>query len=160
MRQYPIWVDMVNNSYNSSKSYGVNDYNIQNVMIGTSSRNSFDFCKIEMSVADIDGKKVYNLRVDYELIKEAHYNLKTKKMEVEDVKTSNFVQSENDPSSTEENILKIKYFKKWKDEDEAKENLTRKKATAARDIYNNNFRSKQENDKLYNNFLNKLEINV
>ena len=36
MRQYPIWVDMVNNSYNSSKSYGVNDYNIQNVMIGTS----------------------------------------------------------------------------------------------------------------------------
>jgi len=113
MRQYPIWVDMVNNSYNSSKSYGVNDYNIQNVMIGTSSRNSFDFCKIEMSVADIDGKKVYNLRVDNELIKSALYDTKTKKMELEDVKTSNFVQSEK--------ALKIKFFKKWKDEDEAKD---------------------------------------
>ena len=40
------------------------------------------------------------------------------------------------------------------------EELTRKKATAARDIYNNNFRSKQENDKLYNNFLTKLAVNV
>ena len=60
MRQYPIWVDMVNNSYNSSKSYGVSDYNIQNVKIGTSSRNSFNFAKIEMGVADNDNKKTYS----------------------------------------------------------------------------------------------------
>ena len=152
MRQYPIWVDMVNNSYNSSKSYGVNDYNIQNVMIGTSKANSFDFVKIEMSVYDTDNLKTYSLRVDGELIKKAVYNLKTKKMEIEDVKTSNFVQSEN--------ALKTKYFKKWKDEAEAQEDLTRKKALGARDIYNNNFRSKQENDKLYNNFLTKLAVNV
>ena len=143
---------MVNNSYNSSKSYGVNDYAIQHVAIGTSSKNSFDFVKIEMSVYDTDNLKTYSLRVDNELIKKAVYNLKTKKMEIEDVKTSNFVQSEN--------ALKVKYFKKWKDEDEAKEDLTRKKALGARDIYNGNFRSKQENDKLYNNFLTKLAVNV
>ena len=149
-RQYPIWVDMVNNSYNFSKSYGVNDYAIQHVAIGTSSKNSFDFVKIEMSVYDTDNLKTYSLRVDNELIKKAVYNLKTKKMEIEDVKTSNFVQSEK--------ALKVKYFKKWKDEDEAKEDLTRKKALGARDIYNNNFRSKQENDKLYNNFLQRLAV--
>ena len=128
MRQYPIWVDMVNNSYNSSKSYGVNDYNIQHVMIGTSSRNSFDFVKLEMSVQDNDNIKTYSLRVDGELIKEAHYDTKTKKMEVEDVKTSNFVQSEN--------ALKIKYFKKWKDEDEDKAQAFRNERLAHRQAVN------------------------
>ena len=115
MRQYPIWVDMVNNSYNSSKSYGVNDYNIQYVKIGTSRANSFDFVKIEMSVQTDEKNltKTYSLRVDDELIRQAHYNLKTKEMELEDIKTSNFVLSER--------ALKVKYFKKWKDEDEAKE---------------------------------------
>ena len=124
MRQYPIWVDMVNNSYNSSKSYGVNDYNIQNVKIGTSSRNSFNFAKIEMGVADSDNKKTYSLYVDGELIKQAVYNLKTKEMELEDIKTSNFVLSEN--------ALKIKYFKKWKDEDEAKDQTMRNERFAER----------------------------
>ena len=123
-RQYPIWVDMVNNSYNSSKSYGVNDYNIQNVMVGTGSRNSFDFVKLEMSVRDNDNIKTYDLRVDNELIKQAHYNTKTKKMEIEDIKTSNFVLSEK--------ALKIKYFKKWKDEDEAKDQKMRNERYAER----------------------------
>ena len=81
MHQYPIWVDMVNNSYNSSKSYGVNDYNIQNVKIGTSSRNSFDFVKLEIGVANEYLKKTYSLYIDGELIKQAVYNTKTKKME-------------------------------------------------------------------------------
>ena len=124
MRQYPIWVDMVNNSYNSSKSYGVNDYNIQNVKIGTSSRNSFNFAKIEMGVADNDNKKTYSLYVDGELIKQAVYNLKTKEMELEDVKTSNFVLSEN--------ALKVKYFKKWKDEAEAQDQAFRNERYAER----------------------------
>ena len=124
MRQYPIWVDMVNNSYNSSKSYGVNDYNIQNVKIGTSSRNSFNFAKIEMGVADNDNKKTYSLYVDGELIKKAVYNLKTKEMELEDIKTSNFVLSEK--------ALKIKFFKKWKDEDEAKDQAYRNERYAHR----------------------------
>ena len=117
MRQYPIWVDMVNNSYNSSKSYGVNDYNIQHVKVGTSSRNSFDFVKLEMSVRDNDNIKTYDLRVDDELIKQAHYNTKTKKATIEDLGLSYFSKTEKD--------LKAKYFQKWKDEDEAKDQAYR-----------------------------------
>ena len=118
MRQYPIWVDMVNNSYNSSKSYGVNDYNIQNVKVGTSSRNSFDFAKIEMGVVDTneDGTynepkliKTYKLFVDDKLIKKAVYNSKTKIME--DVEIGPYAMPEDD--------LKAKFFKKWKAEAEA-----------------------------------------
>ena len=133
MKSYPIWVDVSNNSYNSSKSYGIRDYAIQYVMIGTSKANSFDFCKIEMGVTDTneDGTynepktiKTYSLRVDGELIKKAVYNLKTKEMELEDIKTSNFVLSENE--------LKIKYFKKWKDEDEAKDQKIRNERFAER----------------------------
>ena len=124
MRQYPIWVDMVNNSYNSSKSYGIRDYATQHVKIGTSSRNSFNFAKIEMGVADNDNKKTYSLHVDGELIKQAVYNLKTKEMELEDIKTSNFVLSEK--------ALKVKYFKKWKDEAEAKDQTYRNERFAER----------------------------
>ena len=131
MRQYPIWVDMVNNSYNSSKSYGVNDYNIQNVKIGTSSRNSFNFAKIEMGVQDNDKDggyneptltKTYSLRVDGELIKQAVYNLKTKEMEAVEVV----------PYAMPEDELKVKYFKKWKDEAEAKDQAFRNKRYAHR----------------------------
>ena len=122
MRQYPIWVDMVNNSYNSSKSYGVSDYNIQNVKIGTSSRNSFDFAKIEMGVADSDNKKTYTLFVDNVLIKKAVYNLKTKVME----------EVEIVPYAMPENELKIKFFKKWKDEAEAKDQTFRNERYAER----------------------------
>ena len=113
MRQYPIWVDMVNNSYNSSKSYGVNDYNIQNVKIGTSSRNSFNFGKIEMGVVndDSNNKNTYSLYVDNVLIKKAVYNLKTKEMEAVEVV----------PYAMPEDSLKAKFFKKWKAEEEAKD---------------------------------------
>ena len=126
MRQYPIWVDMVNNSYNSSKSYGVNDYNIQYVKIGTSRANSFDFVKIEMSVQTDEKNliKTYSLRVDDELIKQAHYNLKTKKATIEDLGLSYFSKTEKD--------LKAMYFKKWKDEDEAKDQTMRNERFAER----------------------------
>ena len=120
MRQYPIWVDMNNNSYNSSKSFGVRDFAIQNVKIGTSSRNSFDFAKIEMGVVDTneDGTynepkliKTYKLFVDDKLIKKAVYNSKTKVME--DVEIVPYAMPEDD--------LKAKFFKKWKAEAEAKD---------------------------------------
>ena len=130
MRQYPIWVDMVNNSYNSSKSYGVNDYNIQNVKIGTSRANSFDFVKIEMSVRDNDNNKTYELRVDDKLVKKANYNLKTKKMELVDILSADFDLTENG--------LKVKYFKKWKAEAEAKDQTFRKGRFAHRLAVNGN----------------------
>ena len=135
MRQYPIWVDMVNNSYNSSKSYGVGDFAIQHVKVGTSSRNSFDFAKIEMGVTDTneDGTynepkniKTYSLYVDSKLIKKAQYNTKTKKMQNVDVV----------PYAMPEDELKIKYFKKWKDEDEAKDQAFRNERLAHRQAVN------------------------
>jgi len=124
MRQYPIWVHMVNNSYNSSKSYGVSDYNIQHVKVGTSSRNSYDFAKIEMGVVDTNEDGTYNepkniktfsLYVDNVLIKKATYNIKTKETKLVDIV----------PYAMPENELKIKYFKKWKDEQEAKDQAFR-----------------------------------
>ena len=64
------------------------------------------------------------MRVDGELIKQAVYNPKTKEMELEDIKTSNFVLSEK--------ALKVKYFKKWKDEQEAKDQTYRNERFAHR----------------------------
>ena len=124
MRQYPIWVDMNNNSYNSSKSYGIRDFAIQHVKVGTSSKNSYDFAKIEMGVVDTneDGTynepktiKTYSLYVDNVLIKKATYNIKTKETKLVDIV----------PYAMPENELKIKYFKKWKDEQEAKDQAFR-----------------------------------
>ena len=122
MRQYPIWVDMVNNSYNSSKSYGIRDYATQHVKIGTSSRNSFNFGKIEMGVVDSDNKKTYSLYVDNVLIKKAVYNLKTKEMEAVEVV----------PYAMPEDSLKAKFFKKWKAEAEAKDQDFRNERFAER----------------------------
>ena len=122
MRQYPIWVDMVNNSYNSSKSYGIKDYATQHVKIGTSSRNSFDFAKIEMGVADNDNKKTYSLYVDNVLIKKAVYNPKTKEMEAVEVV----------PYAMPEDSLKAKFFKKWKAEAEAEDQTFRNERFAHR----------------------------
>ena len=109
MRQYPIWVDMNNNSYNSNKSYGIRDFAIQHVKVGTSSKNSYDFAKIEMGVVDTneDGTynepkniKTYSLYVDNVLIKKATYNIKTKETKVIEVV----------PYAMPEDELKVKYF--------------------------------------------------
>ena len=131
MRQYPIWVDMNNNSYNSSKSFGVSDFAIQHVKVGTSSRNSYDFAKIEMGVVDTneDGTynepktiKTYSLYVDNVLIKKATYNIKTKETKLVDIV----------PYAMPENELKVKYFKKWKDEAEAQDQIMRNERYAER----------------------------
>ena len=131
MRQYPIWVDMNNNSYNSSKSYGISDFAIQHVKVGTSSRNSYDFAKIEMGVVDTneDGTcnepktiKTYSLYVDNVLIKKATYNIKTKETKLIEVV----------PYAMPENELKIKFFKKWKAEAEAKDQTMRNERFAER----------------------------
>ena len=131
MRQYPIWVDMVNRSYNSSKSFGVSDFAIQHIKVGTSSKNSYDFAKIEMGVVDTneDGTynepktiKTYSLYVDDVLIKKATYNIKTKETKLIEVV----------PYAMPENELKIKYFKKWKDEAEAQDQAFRNERYAHR----------------------------
>ena len=131
MRQYPIWVDMVNRSYNSSKSFGVSDFAIQHVKVGTSSKNSYDFAKIEMGVVDTneDGTynepktiKTYSLYVDNVLIKKATYNIKTKETKLIEVV----------PYAMPEDSLKAKFFKKWKAEAEAKDQTYRNERYAHR----------------------------
>jgi len=122
MRQYPIWVDMNNNSYNSSKSFGVRDFAIQNVKIGTSSRNSFNFGKIEIGVVDSDNKKTYSLYVDNVPIKKAVYNLKTKEMEAVEVV----------PYAMPEDDLKAKFFDTWKAEEQDQEQKIRNERYAER----------------------------
>ena len=77
---------------------------------------------LEMGVADNDNKKTYTLFVDNVLIKKAVYNLKTKEMEAVEVV----------PYAMPENELKIKFFKKWKDEDEAKDQVIRNERYAER----------------------------
>jgi hypothetical protein len=83
-KQYPIWVDQTNNSYNNPKSYGIRDYAINNTMIGTSSKNSFDFVKTETQVTEdpATGRKHYSFRVDDELVRTAEYDPKTKIMKM------------------------------------------------------------------------------
>ena len=83
-KQYPIWVDQTNNSYNNSKSYGIRDYAINHTMIGTSSKNSFDFVKTETQVMEdpATGKKLYKFLVDDELVRSATYDPKTKIMKM------------------------------------------------------------------------------
>ena len=131
MRQYPIWVDMVNRSYNSSKSFGVSDFAIQHIKVGTSSKNSYDFSKIEMGVVDTNEDGTYNepktiktfsLYVDNVLIKKATYNIKTKETKLVDIV----------PYAMPENELKIKFFKKWKAEAEAKDQAFRNERYAHR----------------------------
>ena len=83
-KSYPIWVDQTNNSYNSSKSYGIGDYAINYTQIGTSAKNSFDFVKTETSVNtdEATGRKHYSFRVDGELVRSAEYDPKTKIMKM------------------------------------------------------------------------------
>ena len=40
MKQYPIWIDVEACIYKSSKSYGARDVNVENVLVGTSSKYS------------------------------------------------------------------------------------------------------------------------
>tara|TARA_R100001463_G_scaffold56709_1_gene108811 strand:- start:325 stop:651 length:327 start_codon:yes stop_codon:yes gene_type:complete len=84
-KQYPIYVDQINNTYASGgKQWGIRDHAINRTMIGTSSRNSFDFVKTETSVSEdpATGRKHYSFRIDDELVRSAEYDPKTKIMKM------------------------------------------------------------------------------
>ena len=84
-KQYPIYVDQINDTYASGgKQWGIRDHAINRTMIGTSSRNSFDFVKTETSVSTdpATGKKLYKFLVDDELVRSAMYDPKTKIMKM------------------------------------------------------------------------------
>jgi len=120
MRSYPIWVDTYNNSYKSSmaKSQGIRDRAKNQVYIGTSASNSYPFLTNELQVSDNGNKRTFNFYVDNELMKSATYN-KSKKV---------FENSEH----ALEPQLKVKYFEKWKKEEEAEAQKFRNERFAER----------------------------
>ena len=118
MRSYPIWVDSTNNSYKGSKSHGVRDHAKNYVNIGTSASNSYPFLTNELQVSDNGNKRTFDFYVDNELMKSATYN-KSKKV---------FENSEH----ALEPQLKVKYFDKWKKEEEDAEQKFRNECYAER----------------------------
>ena len=72
MKQYPIWNRVTSCIYKGGKSYGVKERGEVEVLVGTSSRNSYKFldhkttCKIFE-----DGSREFRFYVDDQLIKRA-----------------------------------------------------------------------------------------
>ena len=73
MRSYPIWNNITDCTYKSGKSYGVKETGENNIYVGSSSSNSYDFLKtIVTKRNDIyKGKKcvVFAFSVDNVVIK-------------------------------------------------------------------------------------------
>lgn len=71
MRQYPIWNDIITRGgKKSSSNFGVSDSFAQYVKVGTSSRNSHDFAKVEVERHELrDGTVEFALYVDGVIIK-------------------------------------------------------------------------------------------
>tara|TARA_R100000963_G_C4544032_1_gene39876 strand:+ start:159 stop:479 length:321 start_codon:yes stop_codon:yes gene_type:complete len=83
MKQYPIWNDVHTPDYSNqfSKSFGCRTASTNNIKIGTSSKNSFDFLKTEIKTIKLDNGTIdYVFYVDNKVVKQANYNPKNKKM--------------------------------------------------------------------------------
>jgi len=86
MKQYPIWNEVHTPDYSNqfSKSFGCRTSSTNNIKIGTSSKNSFDFLKTEIKTIKLDNGTIdYVFYVDNKVVKQANYNPKNKKMECE-----------------------------------------------------------------------------
>jgi len=101
-----------------AKSQGIRDRAKNQVYIGTSASNSYPFLTNELQVSDNGNKRTFNFYVDNELMKSATYN-KSKKV---------FENSEH----ALEPQLKVKYFEKWKKEEEAEAQKFRNERFAER----------------------------
>ena len=61
---YPIWVDVVSNGYQSSKSYGIKNSGTQNIYVGSSAADSNYFAYIGIHkygnkfMLSVDGKVI------------------------------------------------------------------------------------------------------
>jgi len=74
-RSYSIWNEVVNPDLKTDKSHGVDTYEQNNIKIGTSKSNSFDFLETKLETfTQADGTKVYLFYIDGELVKEATIN--------------------------------------------------------------------------------------
>lgn len=86
MKQYPIWIDVEACIYKSSKSYGAKNTNHEKVLVGTSSKNSHQFCTRSVTrkeLSDYRGFKdvlVFRSFHDGLLLKELVLSIKTKEV--------------------------------------------------------------------------------
>ena len=69
---YPIWNEIEACIYKSGKSYGVKNTGVNQIKVGTSAKNSFDFAKIVVTHRKRNnGVRVFVLSVDGVIIKKA-----------------------------------------------------------------------------------------
>ena len=71
-RQYPIWNDVTNCAYKSSKSYGNKEDGRVTIKVGTSSSNSHTLCdhRVTHKIND-DGSRTYKYSINDIIIIEA-----------------------------------------------------------------------------------------
>ena len=84
MPSYPIWNKITACIYKAPKSYGVKRDGLNEILIGTSAKNSFKFADIRTTFRkNEDGTRTYHLYLDDKLIKTAI--LKGKEIDIKKV---------------------------------------------------------------------------
>ena len=72
MKSYPIWNKIQACIYKSGKSYGIKDDGHNEILIGTSAKNSHSFVKIRVThKKHDDGTRTYHFYIDDKLYKKA-----------------------------------------------------------------------------------------
>lgn len=81
MKQYKIWNNIQNTEYKGSNSFGTNNHVEIDMLVGTSSKNSFLFAEINQNIYFVEqlNRYEYRLSIDNKIVKEAFYYPKTKK---------------------------------------------------------------------------------
>jgi hypothetical protein len=71
--EYPIWNDVNAPDYKGQKSYGSRNYTQTTVLVGSSSKNSFNFLSHETTVSiDENGNRLFQFILDGKLVKEGY----------------------------------------------------------------------------------------
>ena len=84
MKSYPIWNKITACIYKAPKSYGVKRDGLNEILIGTSAKNSHKFADIRTTFRkNEDGTRTYHLYLDDKLIKTAI--LKGKEIDIKKV---------------------------------------------------------------------------
>ena len=84
MKQYKIWNNIQNTEYKGSNSFGTNDHVEMDMLVGTSSKNSFLFAEINQNIYFDEqlNRFQYQLTIDNKIVKEGFYYPKTKTMTI------------------------------------------------------------------------------
>ena len=84
MKSYPIWNKIQACIYKSSKCYGVKNDGLNEILIGTSARNSHSFVRTRVThKKHEDGSRTYHFYIDDKLYKKATLKKKDTKPLIE-----------------------------------------------------------------------------